>query len=734
MAASSRTDRPTDGRSTASTSAGTPRPRSSEAARPRETTPQHDPQQPAFDARFVAPLLMGSTLNPVNSSVIATALVAIAAAVGVPVGQTSILISSLYLTSAIGQPTAGRLAEEFGPRRVFLVGIVIVLLGGVLGGIATNMPILVAARVLIGLGTSGGYPAAMLLIRRRAAAIGLEAPPGNVLSGLAIAGSVTVAIGPTLGGLLVGWFGWRAAFVVNVPVACIAFAMALCWIAKDPDVIRGRRPREVLSHIDVLGVLGFGASMTALLVFLLGLPEPRWTALVLAVAFAAGLTFWELRAAHPFFDVRLLASNAALTRTYLRNALSLLGIYVMLYGLTQWMEAAHGLSAYAAGLVLLPMGLLSAVAARMVANYVNVRMPLILSGVLLVLGSDRLALPDQRHADHRDHRRDRRCSASCPASRQSSPIRQPRLYQSAPAEKVGTAAGLLRTFGYVGSIASATITGIAFRTRVSDAGLHEVSLTLIVVGAVVLLATVFDRHLKPADEATRSRKENSRMSASTPATPTVTPAQTALLLMDYQRAVLGALPDAEPVLENARQALAWARKNDVQVVFVRVAFAEEDFAKVPTHSKVFAQVARNRFLADGSPEAALDDSLEVRGEDILVRKTRFGAFSTTDLYRELHAKGIDTLVIAGISTSGVVLSTLRDAGDQDYRLFVLSDATADPDDEVHRVLTEKVFPHQADVLLTADLDALSSTPRAPGLHPPCRTPTAAPQSRRTAVY
>src|SRR5882724_12088063 len=71
-----------------------------------------------FGPRFVAPLLMGATLNPVNSSVIATALVAIAAAMGVPVGRTSILISCLYLTSAIGQPTAGRLAEEFGPRRV----------------------------------------------------------------------------------------------------------------------------------------------------------------------------------------------------------------------------------------------------------------------------------------------------------------------------------------------------------------------------------------------------------------------------------------------------------------------------------------------------------------------------------------------------------------------------------------------------------------------------------------
>jgi nicotinamidase-related amidase len=190
--------------------------------------------------------------------------------------------------------------------------------------------------------------------------------------------------------------------------------------------------------------------------------------------------------------------------------------------------------------------------------------------------------------------------------------------------------------------------------------------------------------------------------------PAIVPSQTALLLMDYQNAILGSLPDAAPVLERAQQALAWARENKVQVVYVRVAFAPDDFAEIPAHSKVFAAVAASKFLLDGSPEAALHDSLEVRESDISVRKTRFGAFSTTELYRHLHDNGIDTLAVAGISTSGVVLSTLRDAADQDYRLFVLADASADPDAEVHRVLIEKVFPHQADIINTDDLKALTA--------------------------
>src|SRR6266700_2545054 len=156
------------------------------------------PERP-FGPRFVTPMFMGSALNPINSSMIAIALVPIAGAMHVSVGQTAILISSLYLTSAIAQPAAGRLSEEFGPRRIFLVGIVTVLVAGIIGGLAQNMLTLVVARVLIGLGTSAGYPSAMLLVRRRATVIGLREPPREVLGGLTTTSAATLAIGPTVG-------------------------------------------------------------------------------------------------------------------------------------------------------------------------------------------------------------------------------------------------------------------------------------------------------------------------------------------------------------------------------------------------------------------------------------------------------------------------------------------------------------------------------------------------------
>ena len=182
---------------------------------------------------------MGSALNPINSSIIATALVPIAADLHVSVGATAVLVSSLYLASAVAQPTAGKLAEVLGPRRIFLSGIVLVLLGGLVGGLGQNLAMLTVARVLVGIGTSAAFPCAMVLIRRRAEEAGLDAPPGGVLGGIAIAGMATAAVGPPIGGLLVGAAGWRWAFLINIPVTAIALAMARALAAQGPRA----RPR-----------------------------------------------------------------------------------------------------------------------------------------------------------------------------------------------------------------------------------------------------------------------------------------------------------------------------------------------------------------------------------------------------------------------------------------------------------------------------------------------------------
>ena len=94
----------------------------------------------------------------------------------------------------------------------------------------------------------------------------------------------------------------------------------------------------------------------------------------------------------------------------------------------------------------------------------------------------------------------------------------------------------------------------------------------------------------------------------------------------------------------------------------------------------------------------IDPSVAPLSHEVVITKRRISAFTGSDLEVVLRAQGIQHLVLTGIATSGVVLSTLREAADKDYRLTVLSDCCGDADDEVHRVLTTKVFPRQAEVL------------------------------------
>jgi len=451
------------------------------------------PPEHPFSWRFTAPLFIGSALNPINSSLIATALVPIAHGLGVSIGQTAALVTALYLASAIAQPTAGKAAEVFGPRRVFLVGIGLVVVGGLVGGFAQDLGTLLISRVLIGLGTSCAYPTAMLLIRRRARDAGLDQPPGGVLGGLQIAGIATASLGLPLGGVLVGALGWRAVFFVNVPVALVALAATLAWVSPDGPLDRTRRARDIAASLDVIGIAGFAAAMIALLLFLFDLPTVQWYLLAISLGLWIALVMWELRARTPFLDLRLLASNRALTSTYLRFGLVLFCVYVVLYGVTQWVETVRGLSETEAGLLLLPMTLISGLVISPVSRRNLVRGPVIASALTCLIGSAGVLL----------------LSASAwigwvmvvtlifgIAMGAAAAGNQTALYRQAPAELLGTASGLLRTFGYVGSIAASAITGIVFHTHVSDHGVHLVAWIMVGVSVVLVLMTVTDPTLR----------------------------------------------------------------------------------------------------------------------------------------------------------------------------------------------------------------------------------------------
>ncbi|MEV7391362.1 cysteine hydrolase [Streptomyces sp. NPDC091215] len=188
-------------------------------------------------------------------------------------------------------------------------------------------------------------------------------------------------------------------------------------------------------------------------------------------------------------------------------------------------------------------------------------------------------------------------------------------------------------------------------------------------------------------------------------TPALDPGRTALLLMDLQHSLLAALPEPELILERAQRAQRAALAAGIREIHVRVAFTPEDHAAVPAHNKAFAPVAEAGALSAARPENDVHPLLREGEPAHTVTKTRVGAFSTTSLDPFLREQGIDTLVLAGIFTSGVVLSTVREAADRDYRLLVLDDVCADPDPQLHRTLMESVLPTQADIFGVAAFEA-----------------------------
>jgi nicotinamidase-related amidase len=178
--------------------------------------------------------------------------------------------------------------------------------------------------------------------------------------------------------------------------------------------------------------------------------------------------------------------------------------------------------------------------------------------------------------------------------------------------------------------------------------------------------------------------------------------------MDFQTGIVSRL-GSEAVVAAAGTALAAARAHGVPVVFVRVAF-RDGCPEASARNLSFAAIAARGGMTQDEPATQVVAELAPRDGEVVVVKRRVSAFTGSDLEVVLRAAEVDHLVLTGIATSGVVLSTLREAADKDFRLTVLADACADGDDEVHRVLTEKVFPRQAEVTTVAGWTAGLGSP------------------------
>jgi nicotinamidase-related amidase len=181
-------------------------------------------------------------------------------------------------------------------------------------------------------------------------------------------------------------------------------------------------------------------------------------------------------------------------------------------------------------------------------------------------------------------------------------------------------------------------------------------------------------------------------------------AHTAVLAMDCQAGIVSIyVQPPEEFLARAASVLGAARKAGMAVIHVQVGF-RAGLPEVSSRNKIFAAMKANpqhQQLFMG-PSGVIHPALGPEPEDIIVTKHRVSALTGTDLEMLLRAREIDTLVMFGIATSGVVLSTLTDAFDLDYKVVVIGDCCADRDAELHEALLNKLFRNRGDVLTAAD--------------------------------
>ncbi|MCA8254701.1 MFS transporter [Burkholderia sp. AU31624] len=490
--------------------------RSGHAARPTAGGPPEggDDRRNAglrLPAKLVGPIVLGTLLNALNSSMIAVALVSIQQAFA-PHGaaqariDTLWLVSGLYLATAAGQPTMGRLADRFGAKRIFCIGLAIVLVASSLAPFAPTLGWLIASRVALGIGTSAAYPAGMAMIRAWSQRHANGATPTGGLGAISIAAQVAVAFGPPLGGALVQFAGWRAIFWINVPIVLAAFLFAWLWIPADP-VRRGAHARDTLKELDLPGVVLFVLTLASLLLFLQSVTrEPDWLLLAATLVLVPLLIHRERQAAAPLIDIRMLADNRPLLGTYLRCVGTYAVFYAIFYALPMWLQEARGLSAADAGLVMLPVAGIGTVTTMLATRIVHRHGPrpvLVIGSAMLCIGSVVMSL----------------MTSSLPIAAIvllsivfgipngfNNLGNQATLYQSTPHDRIGTASGLYRTAQYVGGSLSFALVGLALGHPASDHGLRELAVVLAVISMVLLLNAVSSRHLDAAVSSVPQQK------------------------------------------------------------------------------------------------------------------------------------------------------------------------------------------------------------------------------------
>jgi MFS family permease len=415
---------------------------------------------------------------------IAVALVVLRAEFGLDVAAVTWVVTSFYLASAAGQPVMGRLADRFGPRRMFMLGMALVAATCALAPLAPNFALLCVARAVMALGTATAYPSAVVMVG--ALAHRAKVDSARPLGRLQMANTSAAAVGPVVGGLLVSLVGWEALFLINVPLAVAALLIVRQAAPKDEARENGS-VAELVRDSDIPGILAFVSALLLVMMAALNVaPGYRWWMLAAGTLIAVLFAWRELRFTRPFLDLKLLGRNRPLMLVYLGFAVFSSVYYFVFFGLPQLLQEAGGYDPGVVGLLMLPLAAMSVVATPWAVKSIGrfgVRRVMIAGVVLLTavaalmwLLTGTLLIPLVVVLT---------ALMGVPYGTVSIATNQGMFVSARPQER-GVAAGIYQTCRYVGAITATVMIGVFAADGVHQENWARMALAMLVLCVVTL--------------------------------------------------------------------------------------------------------------------------------------------------------------------------------------------------------------------------------------------------------
>ncbi|HET6872492.1 MAG TPA: MFS transporter [Sporolactobacillaceae bacterium] len=427
-------------------------------------------------AILIVTIALGVLLNPLNSSMIAVALTRFQSDFRLSFSDVSWLISTYYLASAVAQPVMGKLSDMFGPKRLFLIGLVLIALASILAPFSPGFIWLVSFRIIQAIGSSSLFPSGMSMVRKY-----ITERQARYLALLAVFSSTSAAFGPSIGGVLIHYWDWQALFLVNFPFIIASFTMGFLILPKDGEI------KMEWKRIDFIGILLFIISVVFMLVFLLSLGNTvQWLPLLVGLIGIVSFVIYEKRRVEPFIDPVMLKQNKNASFVYLHFIAINTIFYSIFFGMPSFLQQVRGYSDQQTGFIMLAIAGFGVIITPFAGRWIDRRgsKPAVLTGAFTVLAGTILLLT---------------VYGTTPlwwmiivlsvlgiSNGFNNISMQTALYEFVDKKETGAASGLFMTSRYLGTILSSTLLGILFDKKMSPGHFHELAIACLVVGVIIL--------------------------------------------------------------------------------------------------------------------------------------------------------------------------------------------------------------------------------------------------------